>query len=45
VREARYGRELWTWFVALALLLLVAESAIGRLGLAGPEHRPATPRA
>jgi hypothetical protein len=36
VREARYGRELWTWFVALALLLLVAESAIGRLGLAGP---------
>ena len=36
VREARYGRELWTWFVALALLLLVAESLLGRLGLAGP---------
>jgi hypothetical protein len=35
VREARFGRELWTWFVALALLLLVAESVIGRLGLAG----------
>ena len=35
VREARYGRELWTWFVALALTLLAAESVIGRLGLAG----------
>ena len=38
VREARYGRELWAWFVALALLLLVAESLLGRLGLAGPSH-------
>ncbi len=35
VREARFGRELWTWFVSLALLLLVAESVIGRLGLEG----------
>jgi hypothetical protein len=35
VREARYGRELWTWFVALALLLLAAESVIGRWGMAG----------
>ncbi len=30
VRESRYGRELWPWFVALALALLVAESLIGR---------------
>lgn len=48
VREARFGRELWSWFVALALLLLVAESVIGRLGLAGParpggEEPPARP--
>ena len=35
VREARFGRELWSWFVGLALLLLVAESMVGRLGLAG----------
>jgi len=34
VREARYGRELWGWFVALALALLVAESLIGRWGMA-----------
>lgn len=32
VREARYGRELWTWFIVIALLLLVAESIIGRWG-------------
>ncbi|MFN8586597.1 MAG: BatA and WFA domain-containing protein [Candidatus Eisenbacteria bacterium] len=30
VREARYGRELWPWFVALALALLAAETALGR---------------
>ena len=36
VREARYGRELWTWFVLLALACLVAETAIGRLGMPGP---------
>jgi hypothetical protein len=35
VREARYGRELWGWFVVLALALLVAETIIGRLGMAG----------
>ena len=33
VREARYGRELWAWFLALALLLLAAESVIGRRGM------------
>lgn len=33
VREARHGRELWPWFVALALALLAAESAIGRGGV------------
>ena len=32
VREARYGRELWTWFVIAALLLLAAEMIIGRIG-------------
>ena len=35
VREARYGRELWSEFVLLALLLLIAETAIGRWGMAG----------
>jgi hypothetical protein len=39
VREARYGRELWAWFVILALLLLVAESVIGRWGM--PSRMPA----
>jgi hypothetical protein len=33
LREARHGRELWPWFLALALLLLVAESILGRVGL------------
>jgi hypothetical protein len=33
VREARYGRELWSWFLALALLLLVAETVLARWGL------------
>lgn len=32
VREARYGRELWPWFVIAALILLVAEMVIGRIG-------------
>jgi len=35
VREARYGQELWAWFLILALALLVAETVIGRWGLAG----------
>jgi hypothetical protein len=33
VREARYGRELWSWFVILALMLLVAETIVGRAGM------------
>jgi hypothetical protein len=33
VREARYGRELWAWFLGLALALLVAETLLGRAGL------------
>lgn len=33
VREARFGRELWVEFALLALLLLVAESVIGRWGM------------
>ena len=44
VREARYGRELWTWFVVLALLLLVIETIVARVGAddadAGAEPRP-----
>jgi hypothetical protein len=35
VRESRYGVELWPWFVALALTLLVAETVLGRWGMAG----------
>ena len=35
VREARFGRELWPEFVLLALLLLFAESVIGRWGMPG----------
>lgn len=35
VREARYGRELWSWFVALALALLALESLVGRWGMPG----------
>ena len=35
IRQARFGRELWPEFVTLALLLLVAESVIGRWGMAG----------
>ena len=33
VRQARFGRELWPEFLLLALLLLVAESVIGRWGM------------
>jgi hypothetical protein len=33
VREARFGRELWGWFIVLALVFLVAESVIGRWGM------------
>jgi hypothetical protein len=33
VREARYGRELWAWFVIVALVLLAAESVLGRWGM------------
>jgi len=43
VREARYGRELWSWFVILALLLLAAELVIGRWGMAS--RVPAAARA
>ena len=35
VREARYGRELWSWFVMAALLLLVAETVVARWGMPG----------
>jgi hypothetical protein len=43
VREARFGRELWSWFVVIALLLLVAESIIARAGMApgGTKDQPA----
>ncbi len=40
VREARFGRELWTWFVVLALLLLVAETILARWGMSSPSARP-----
>jgi hypothetical protein len=43
VREARYGRELWAWFVMLALALLVAETVLGRAGL--PSTAPSAPPA
>jgi hypothetical protein len=35
VREARYGRELWSWFVIASLLLLVSEMTLARSGMAG----------
>jgi hypothetical protein len=35
IRQARFGRELWPEFLIAALLLLVAESVIGRWGMAG----------
>lgn len=34
VREARYGRELWSWFVIAALALLIAETILARWGMA-----------
>jgi hypothetical protein len=34
VREARYGRELWNVFVALALALLIIETIVARWGMA-----------
>ena len=40
VREARYGRELWTWFVLMALICLLAETALGRWGLPSAHHEP-----
>jgi hypothetical protein len=40
VREARYGRELWPWFVTLALLLLVAETVLARWGLESRVREP-----
>ncbi|HTR97030.1 MAG TPA: BatA and WFA domain-containing protein [Candidatus Acidoferrales bacterium] len=40
VREARFGRELWPLFTLLALLLLVAETLVARIGM---PSRP-TPR-
>ncbi len=40
IRQARFGRELWPEFVMLALLLLVAESVIGRWGMAGGAWKP-----
>ncbi len=33
VREARYGRELWGWFVIAALVLLVIEMLVARWGM------------
>lgn len=33
VREARYGRELWGWFVIAALVLLVTEMIVARWGM------------
>ena len=41
VREARYGRELWSLFIALALLLLIAESVIARWGMGGAAEKRA----
>jgi hypothetical protein len=42
VRESRYGRELWSGFVILALVLLVAETILARWGMAGGVARPGT---
>ena len=40
VREARYGRELWAWFAALALASLVAETIVARSGMPGRATAP-----
>jgi hypothetical protein len=45
VREARYGRELWAWFIIIALMMLVAEGIIARWGMAGRAPVPAARRA
>ena len=42
VREARYGRELWAWFVVLAILLLVAETILAKQGMTAAAQAPAT---
>ncbi len=42
VREARYGRELWGWFVVAALALLVAEMILARWGMEGRRPAPET---
>jgi hypothetical protein len=44
VREARYGRELWSWFIILALALLAAETLIGRWGMSGRAPQAAAAR-
>ena len=41
VREARYGRELWTTFLILALLLLITETIVARWGMPSAAPRPA----
>jgi len=41
VREARFGRELWAWFVIAALILLAAESVVGRWGMTNRAPQPA----
>jgi hypothetical protein len=43
VREARYGRELWAWFVIAALVLLVAEMVVARWGMEARAPASATP--
>jgi hypothetical protein len=43
VREARYGRELWSWFVIAALALLVAEMVVARWGMEARAPAPAMP--
>ena len=35
VRQARFGRELWPEFLIFALLMLIAESVLGRWGMVG----------
>jgi len=45
VREARYGRELWGWFVVLALLLLIAETLLARWGMGRPARATRDSRA
>jgi hypothetical protein len=42
IRQARFGRELWPEFLFMALLLLVAETVLGRWGMAGPLKKAAT---